>query len=57
MTQFAWSEEPNATLKLAPEKRQAAVEEARASSPQESIPSVVELMHRTTWASTMTIVT
>jgi carbon-monoxide dehydrogenase catalytic subunit len=46
MTQFAWSEEPNATLKLAPEKRQALWKKLDIE-PRGIDSSVVELMHRT----------
>ena len=46
MTQFAWSEEPNATLKLAPEKRQALWKKL-GISPNGIDSAVVELMHRT----------
>jgi anaerobic carbon-monoxide dehydrogenase catalytic subunit len=46
MTQFAFSEEPNATLKLAPEKRQA-VWNKLGISPNGIDSAVVELMHRT----------
>ena len=46
MTQFACSEEPNATLKLAPEKRQA-VWKKLGISPNGIDSAVVELMHRT----------
>jgi carbon-monoxide dehydrogenase catalytic subunit len=46
MTQFAWSDKPNATLKLAPEKRQALWEKLEIA-PSGIDSSVVELMHRT----------
>ncbi len=46
MTQFAWSEEPNATLKLAPEKRQALWSKL-GIEPQGVDSGVVEVMHRT----------
>lgn len=46
MTQFAWSEEANATLRLAPEKRQA-VWKKLAIEPKGVEAAVVELMHRT----------
>ena len=46
MRQFAWSEEPNATLALAPEKRQALWEKL-GIQPKGIDPAVVELMHRT----------
>lgn len=46
MTQFAWSEEPNATLKLAPKKRQELWEKLEIA-PAGIDASVVELMHRT----------
>jgi len=46
MTQFAWSEEPNATLRLAPERRQALWKEL-GIAPTGIDSSVVELMHRT----------
>ena len=46
MTQFAFSEEPNVTLKLAPEKRQA-VWKKLGISPNGVDSAVVELMHRT----------
>src|SRR5579863_7223629 len=45
-TQFSWSEEPNATLKLAPEKRQALWTKLRLN-PHGIDSAVVELMHRT----------
>jgi anaerobic carbon-monoxide dehydrogenase catalytic subunit len=45
-TQFAWSEQPNGTLKLAPEKRQA-VWNKLGISPAGVDSAVVELMHRT----------
>jgi carbon-monoxide dehydrogenase catalytic subunit len=47
MTQFAWSEEPNATLKLAPQKRQELWKKLEIE-PSGIDPSVVELMTRTT---------
>ena len=46
MTQFAFSEEPNVTLKLAPEKRQALWKKL-GISPNGIDSAVVELMHRT----------
>lgn len=46
MTQFAWSEEPNATLKMAPEKRQARWKKL-GISPNGIDSAVVEVMHRT----------
>jgi carbon-monoxide dehydrogenase catalytic subunit len=46
MTQFAWSEEPNATLKLAPQKRQALWKKL-GISPDGIDSAVVEVMHRT----------
>ncbi len=46
MTQFALSEEPNVTLKLAPEKRQA-VWKKLGITPNGIDSAVVELMHRT----------
>ena len=46
MTQFAWSETPNETLKLAPEKRQALWKKL-GIEPRGIDSSVVELMHRT----------
>jgi carbon-monoxide dehydrogenase catalytic subunit len=46
MTQFAWSEEPNATLKLAPKKRQALWKKL-GISPDGIDSAVVEVMHRT----------
>jgi carbon-monoxide dehydrogenase catalytic subunit len=46
-TQFAWGEEPNATLKMAPEKRQQ-VWEKLDIQPHGIDSSVVEIMHRTT---------
>ena len=46
MTQFAWSDEPNATLKLAPEKRQALWKKL-GISPNGIDSAVVEAMHRT----------
>ena len=46
MTQFAWSEEPNATLKHAPAKRQALWKKLEIE-PCGIDSSVVELMHRT----------
>ena len=46
MTQFAWSEEPNATLNLAPEKRQALWKKL-GISPDGIDSAVVELMLRT----------
>ncbi len=46
MTQFAFSEEPNLTLKLAPEKRQALWKKL-GISPNGVDSAVVELMHRT----------
>jgi anaerobic carbon-monoxide dehydrogenase catalytic subunit len=46
MTQFAFSEEPNLTLKLAPEKRQALWKKL-GISPNGIDSAVVELMHRT----------
>jgi carbon-monoxide dehydrogenase catalytic subunit len=46
MTQFAWSEEPNATLKMAPEKRQARWKKL-GISPAGIDSAVVEVMHRT----------
>ena len=46
MTQFAWSEEPNATLKMAPEKRQALWKKL-GISPDGIDSAVVEVMHRT----------
>ena len=46
MTQFAWSEESNSTLKLAPEKRQALWKKL-GISPDGIDSAVVELMHRT----------
>ena len=46
LTQFSWSEEPNATLKLAPEKRQALWTKLRIN-PHGIDSAVVELMHRT----------
>lgn len=46
MTQFAFSEEPNLTLKLAPEKRQA-VWKKLGITPNGIDSAVVELMHRT----------
>jgi carbon-monoxide dehydrogenase catalytic subunit len=45
-TQFAWSEEPNKTLKLAPEKRQALWKNLEIE-PSGIDSAVVELMHRT----------
>jgi carbon-monoxide dehydrogenase catalytic subunit len=45
-TQFAWSEEPNATLKLAPAKRQA-VWKKLGIEPDGVDSSIVELLHRT----------
>ena len=47
MAQFAWSEEPNVTLKLAPKKRQELWEKLEIA-PSGIDSSVVELMHRTT---------
>ncbi|HEX8983861.1 MAG TPA: anaerobic carbon-monoxide dehydrogenase catalytic subunit [Bryobacteraceae bacterium] len=44
--QFSWSEEPNATLKLAPEKRQALWKKL-GIEPEGIDSAVVELMHRT----------
>ncbi|HWQ55768.1 MAG TPA: anaerobic carbon-monoxide dehydrogenase catalytic subunit [Bryobacteraceae bacterium] len=44
--QFSWSEEPNATLKLAPERRQALWTKL-GIQPEGIDPAVVELMHRT----------
>ncbi len=46
-TQFAWGEEPNATLKMAPEKRQQVWEKLEIQ-PTGIDSSVVEIMHRTT---------
>ena len=46
MSQFAWSEEPNETLKLAPKKRQELWEKLEIA-PSGIDSSVVELMHRT----------
>jgi carbon-monoxide dehydrogenase catalytic subunit len=46
MAQFAWSEEPNATLRQAPEKRQALWKKLEIE-PCGIDSSVVELMHRT----------
>ena len=46
MTQFAWSEEPNVTLKLAPKKRQELWKKLDIA-PSGIDSSVVELMHRT----------
>jgi carbon-monoxide dehydrogenase catalytic subunit len=46
MAQFAWSAEPNATLKLAPETRQALWKKLEIE-PHGVDSSVVELMHRT----------
>ena len=46
LTQFSWAEEPNATLKLAPEKRQALWTKLRIN-PHGIDSAVVELMHRT----------
>ena len=46
MTQFNWSEESNATLRLAPEKRQALWKKL-GISPDGVDSAVVELMHRT----------
>jgi carbon-monoxide dehydrogenase catalytic subunit len=46
MSQFAWSEEPNVTLKLAPEKRQALWHKLEIA-PHGIDSAVVELMHRT----------
>jgi carbon-monoxide dehydrogenase catalytic subunit len=46
MTQFAWSEEPNATLELAPKKRRELWEKLEIE-PRGIDSSVVELMHRT----------
>ncbi len=46
MTQFAWSEEPNHTLRLAPEKRQALWKKFELE-PKGVDSSVVELLHRT----------
>jgi anaerobic carbon-monoxide dehydrogenase catalytic subunit len=46
MGQFAWSEQPNAILKLAPEKRQA-VWHKLGIEPQGVDSGVVEVMHRT----------
>jgi carbon-monoxide dehydrogenase catalytic subunit len=46
ITQFAWSEEPNATLKQAPEKRQALWKKL-GISPDGIDSAVVEVMHRT----------
>jgi carbon-monoxide dehydrogenase catalytic subunit len=46
MSQFAWSEEPNATLKLAPKKRQELWKKLDIA-PSGIDSSVVELMHRT----------
>jgi carbon-monoxide dehydrogenase catalytic subunit len=46
MRQFAWSEEPNATLKMAPEKRQALWHKLEIE-PTGIDAAVVELMHRT----------
>jgi carbon-monoxide dehydrogenase catalytic subunit len=46
MQQFAWSEEPNATLTLAPEKRQALWKKL-GIEPHGVDSAVVELMHRT----------
>ncbi len=46
MTQFSWSEEPNSTLKLAPEKRQALWKKL-GIEPDGIDSAVVELMHRT----------
>ncbi|MGA2962428.1 MAG: anaerobic carbon-monoxide dehydrogenase catalytic subunit [Candidatus Korobacteraceae bacterium] len=45
-TQFAWSEQPNGTLRLAPEKRQALWNKL-GISPTGVDSAVVELMHRT----------
>lgn len=47
MAQFAWSEKPNAILKMAPEKRQA-LWEKHEIAPHGVDSAVVELMHRTT---------
>ncbi|MEI7832512.1 MAG: anaerobic carbon-monoxide dehydrogenase catalytic subunit [bacterium] len=47
MAQFAWSDEPNATLKMAPEKRQALWKKL-GIEPNGIDAAVVELMHRTT---------
>jgi len=47
MRQFSWSDKPNATLKAAPEKRQA-LWESLDIQPHGIDSSVVELMHRTT---------
>jgi carbon-monoxide dehydrogenase catalytic subunit len=47
MTQFAWSEKPNAMLKLAPQKRRELWEKLEIA-PSGIDSSVVELMHRTT---------
>jgi len=47
VTQFAWSDQPNATLKAAPEKRQALWEKL-GIQPHGIDSSVVEIMHRTT---------
>jgi carbon-monoxide dehydrogenase catalytic subunit len=46
MTQFAWSETPNATLRLAPEKRQALWKKLEIE-PHGVDSSVVEMLHRT----------
>jgi carbon-monoxide dehydrogenase catalytic subunit len=46
MSQFAWSDEPNATLKMAPEKRQALWKKL-GIEPNGIDAAVVELMHRT----------
>jgi carbon-monoxide dehydrogenase catalytic subunit len=46
LTQFAWSENPNVTLKLAPEKRQALWKKL-GIEPDGIDSAVVELMHRT----------
>ena len=46
LAEFGWSEEPNTTLKLAPEKRQA-VWKKLGIEPNGIDPAVVELMHRT----------
>lgn len=45
-TQFSWSDEPNATLKLAPEKRQALWKKL-GIEPTGVDSAIVELMHRT----------
>ncbi len=46
LNQFAWSEEPNATLKLAPEKRQS-LWKRLGIEPKGIDSSVVEILHRT----------